>query len=225
MSPADIEQKLVRSARGGYCFEQNTLLMCVLNDLGYLATPLLCRVRYNKLAGVKTPFTHSAMRVQLANNPDFDYLVDVGFAGNGSMAPLLFHSEGAQDVPFGQSRITRQPTEPQYRLVQWKDTRGKWMDMYEFPDAGPPVEWLDLEVSNWWSCTQPTARFAASFFCYRLVGEEKHHIMNESYVIRRVDGSSEKRTIVGEVDLRTLLISVFGLEIPANAEGLGRYLA
>src|SRR5687768_9622587 len=40
-----VEAKLVGARRGGYCFEQNTLLAAVLRALGYRVTTLSARVR------------------------------------------------------------------------------------------------------------------------------------------------------------------------------------
>ena len=38
-----LQQKLVRSGRGGYCYEQNLLLSHVLNTLGFKVTGLAAR--------------------------------------------------------------------------------------------------------------------------------------------------------------------------------------
>ena len=40
------------------------------------------------------------------------------------------------------------------------------------------------ECHNWFSCTFPTARFTTSFFACRIVGDERHHILNREYVVR-----------------------------------------
>ncbi len=39
-----LQRKLVRSRRGGYCFEQNTLFKAVLEELGFSVTSLAARV-------------------------------------------------------------------------------------------------------------------------------------------------------------------------------------
>ena len=45
-----VSEKLVDDLRGGYCWEQNTLLSMALEELGFDVVPLLCRVRWNKVA-------------------------------------------------------------------------------------------------------------------------------------------------------------------------------
>jgi N-hydroxyarylamine O-acetyltransferase len=41
---ASLTQKLLYDHRGGYCFEQNTLLQAVLETIGFEVTPLQARV-------------------------------------------------------------------------------------------------------------------------------------------------------------------------------------
>ena len=41
------------------------------------------------------------------------------------------------------------------------------------------------ECNNWYSCTYPSARFTTSFFVCRILGDERHHILNADYVVRR----------------------------------------
>ena len=50
MAGPDVEKKLVDEQRGGYCWEQNTLLSMTLEEIGFDVVPLLCRVRWNKVA-------------------------------------------------------------------------------------------------------------------------------------------------------------------------------
>ena len=55
MARDDVEKKLVDDLRGGYCWEQNTLLSMALEELGFDVVPLLCRVRWNKVAACPNP--------------------------------------------------------------------------------------------------------------------------------------------------------------------------
>jgi len=66
MDSSDVYDKLVTQGRGGYCFEQNTLLQSALTELGFSPpTPLLCRVRWGKAPDQITPFTHMCLSVDL----------------------------------------------------------------------------------------------------------------------------------------------------------------
>src|SRR3982751_885916 len=64
LAPADIERKLVRDRRGGYCFEQNGLLLMVLTALGFRATPRSARVRLRHPRDSTPPRTHLFLRVE-----------------------------------------------------------------------------------------------------------------------------------------------------------------
>ncbi len=44
---------------------------------------------------------------------------------------------------------------------------------------------MPQECNNWYSCTYPSARFTTSFFVCRILGDERHHILNADYVVRR----------------------------------------
>jgi N-hydroxyarylamine O-acetyltransferase len=63
LEPDRIMQKLVHDRRGGYCFEQNTLLLEVLTVLGYRVQPLSARVRYQRPRDYTPARTHLLVRV------------------------------------------------------------------------------------------------------------------------------------------------------------------
>jgi len=172
IAPEDVEEKLVASGRGGYCFEQNELLASALQSLGFDVSPMLCRVRWNKAPDEHTTFTHVALAVKL---DEANYLADVGFAGTNSIAPVLLGTEEPQKLPEGFFRTVR---DAGYTTLQWQ-LKDSWRDLYMFKEeACLPI---DLELSNWWMCTHPKSRFTSQFFVARVVGDERHHILNNSY--------------------------------------------
>ena len=63
MDAEDVTRKLLDLKRGGYCFEQNTLLKLALEAIGFQVTPLLCRVRWGKRPDEETAFTHMCLKV------------------------------------------------------------------------------------------------------------------------------------------------------------------
>src|SRR5262249_35987587 len=62
---ASLQHNLVQSGRGGYCFEQNLLLLAVLRALGFQVTGLAARVRWNVPDEVVTARGHMLLRVEL----------------------------------------------------------------------------------------------------------------------------------------------------------------
>ena len=75
---ASLEEKLVRGARGGWCFEHNLLFSHMLLAIGFQVTRLAARVRWNVAADVTTARSHMLMLVRIAET---DYVADVGFGG------------------------------------------------------------------------------------------------------------------------------------------------
>ena len=106
MDIKDVQQKLVDDMRGGYCFEQNTLLKAVLEEMGYAVVPLLCRVRWGKQDDSNEPnttFTHLALKVFTT---DGIFLADVGFAGTNSIEPVKMDiGTESQELLEGQFHI------------------------------------------------------------------------------------------------------------------------
>ena len=82
--------KIVTAGRGGYCFENNTLIHHVLVALGYDVSRRVARV---VLGPSPSGFTHLVNMVRLpadvpGGSGGGEYLVDVGFGGNSLRAPL-----------------------------------------------------------------------------------------------------------------------------------------
>src|SRR3984957_17684889 len=74
---ASVQEKLVDSRRGGYCFEQNVLLKAALDAIGFDVTGLTGRVRWMSPPDSPLgPREHITLKVDL---PEGAYLVDVGF--------------------------------------------------------------------------------------------------------------------------------------------------
>ena len=225
MADADVEAKLVGQMRGGYCFEQNTLLRMALQALGFQVTPVLCRVRWNKPSDEDEPntaFTHMALKVALDQG---EYLADVGFAGTNSIAPVALGTAKSQALPEGEFRVT--DGRPGYQVLQLH-VKDEWRALYSWR-VGEAAAAIDLECANWFSCTYPKARFTTSFFVSRVVGDEHHHILNEEYVVRKghgVGSTVEKQRVADLEQLLTLLEEVFGIELAAGTDvtNLDRYL-
>ena len=259
MAADDVEAKLVRGGRGGYCFEQNTLMQLALASLGYSVRPLLCRVRWGKADDALSPLTHIALAVTAPGLGDgVEYLVDVGFAGTNSVAPVLLSGGDApQALPEGSYRVCAADGGPEggatsgasaYTALQRKNRSKEgveaWASLYMFR-TGETAIVPDLEVANWVSCTKPGARFTGQLFVSRCVvgddghSDERHYILNDSYVVRTLRASGEDAyvpsTVVttkvkDTVQLVELLREVFGLALSEEEMGgveegrLGVYL-
>ncbi|CAJ1964076.1 unnamed protein product [Cylindrotheca closterium] len=224
MDLEDVQKKLVEDVRGGYCFEQNTLLKAVLEEMGYSVEPSLCRVRWGKQddsAGPNTTFTHLVLKVF---TKDGIFLADVGFAGTNSIEPVRMDIGGEnQELPEGRFRIV--PSKHKGFFVLELLVKGEWRPLYEWRDEKAPL--VDQECCNWFSCTNPKGRFTSQFFVCKIIGEERHHILNDQYVIRKGFGANSQvttDTISDKARLETLVSDVFGIKLE-DTSGIDRFLS
>jgi len=223
MARPDVEKKLVDDMRGGYCWEQNTLIAMALEEIGFAVTPLMCRVRWGKPDDTEEPnttFTHFALKVATDSG---SFLADVGFSGINSMAPVnLGMGAEPQALPEGQFRVV-DSKHANFHVLELL-VKGEWRPLYEWRDEKAP--WVDQECSNWFSCTYPAARFTSQLFTCRIIGDERHHILNNEYVIRTGHGVDKQTTtelISSKARLLELIETVFGVRLE-ETEGIDRYL-
>jgi N-hydroxyarylamine O-acetyltransferase len=150
LAPEDLERKLVRDRRGGYCFEQNLLLKAGLEALGARAEPMLARVRVGSSPGSPRPRTHLVLRVQADGG---DWHADAGFGHGTLLEPIPFGPGG----PYTQSGWEFRVVEEGPELVLQAAQDGGWIDLYGF--VPEPVPFVDIETSNWFTCTYPRSPF------------------------------------------------------------------
>ncbi|HYB30006.1 MAG TPA: arylamine N-acetyltransferase [Solirubrobacteraceae bacterium] len=146
----DLEGKLVRRGRGGYCFEQNLLLKAALEGLGAQVEMLLARVRLGRPAGNPGPRTHLVLRVRADGR---DWHADVGFGRGTLLEPIPFGPGGPYEQSGWSFRVVEDGPELVMQTVQGSD----WVDVYGF--VPEPVPMIDVELSNWFTSTHPRSPF------------------------------------------------------------------
>src|SRR5471032_1462354 len=105
LDPAAVQQKLLRDRRGGYCFEQNSLLLHVLEALGFSAAPISARVRLRHPRDFTPPRTHLFLRIELDGE---SWLADVGIGGLSLTSAIRLHTDAEQATPHEPRRIVRE---------------------------------------------------------------------------------------------------------------------
>lgn len=150
LEPEDLERKLVRDRRGGYCFEQNLLLKAGLEAVGARVDPMLARVRAGSAPGRPRPRTHLVLRV---HGGDAVWHADAGFGHGTLLEPIPFGPGG----PYTQSGWRFRVVEEAPELVLQTAQDGGWIDLYGF--VPEPVPFVDVETSNWFTCTHPRSPF------------------------------------------------------------------
>jgi N-hydroxyarylamine O-acetyltransferase len=148
----DLQRKLLDARRGGYCFEHNLLLAAGLRALGAEVEPMLARVRLGRPRDAPRPRTHLVLRVRADGAV---WLADAGF-GNGTLLEPIPFGPGAEHEQEGwRFRVVADGVE---HVLQTADGAG-WTDVYGF--VPEPVPMIDIETSNWFTCTHPRSLFVA----------------------------------------------------------------
>jgi N-hydroxyarylamine O-acetyltransferase len=149
----DIERKMVTERRGGYCFEHNLLLAAALEHLGLRVEPILARVRVAGAPPAARPATHLLLRVTDGDGKAWH--ADVGFGLGTLLDPIPFGPD--PDSVHEQSGWGFRVVEDGAELVLQTLRANGWSDVYGF--VPQPALQIDIEVSNWWTCTHPRSPF------------------------------------------------------------------
>jgi N-hydroxyarylamine O-acetyltransferase len=196
-----LQAKLVRDRRGGYCFEQNTLLAAALSALGFAVTPLLARVRMGPHR--QTAREHMVLRVEAGGG---EYLADVGFGAGGLLRPVPLEA-GPVFHQFAWSFcLGREPDVWVLRSLE----PGGWLDLYAF--TLEPQLPVDFEVSNWYTSTHPNSLFVRTLTAQRTSPSARFTLRNRELTVAR-EGGSTTRTL-GDDELLRVLAETFDIHLP-----------
>jgi N-hydroxyarylamine O-acetyltransferase len=208
LDPESLAKKLIHDRRGGYCFEQNGLLLLVLGQLGYRVTPLSARVRWQRPRDFTPPRTHLFLRVELDGTT---WLVDAGVGGLSLTCAIRLHHDGEQPTPHETRRIVREGA-LWFHQVRFET---EWLDVCEFTlEEMPPI---DRELASWWTSTNSNSKFRQNLAVSRAAPNGiRHTINNREFTTRYHDGRSEKRELATPAELLTVLSEKFGLNFPED---------
>jgi N-hydroxyarylamine O-acetyltransferase len=205
---ASVQQKLVHSRRGGYCFEHNTLLQHVLAALGFRVCGLAARVLWNQPEDAVTMRSHMLLRVTIDGE---DYMADVGFGGQTPTGPLRLVDDIEQATPLEPFRLVQAGT---YRLLQAR-IEGEWKTLYRFDLVEHfPV---DYAVANYYLWTNPASHFTSSLTAARSRPEGRWALSGRRLNVHRLNGDSERRELESADEIVAVLDEVFGIAVPDRA--------
>jgi N-hydroxyarylamine O-acetyltransferase len=204
---AALQHKLVDERRGGYCFEQNALLLAVLEALGFHARPLSARVRYQRPRDYTPARTHLFIRVEL----DTSWIVDAGVGAMSLTSALRLDTEDAQATPHEPRRLIREAG----RMFHQVQLAGAWHDVCEFTlEEMPPI---DREVASWYTSAHPGSHFKSRLVVARALPDGgRVGLLNRELSLRDRAGHAERRVIDSPDELLAVLADHFGLAFPAG---------
>lgn len=206
LSDEAIFEKLVTSHRGGYCFEQNGLLLSVLEALGFQVRPVSGRVRLRFTERTQIgPRTHVFLKVDIGGETFF---TDVGMGSASLTGALRFREDVEQETPHDVRRIVRE-SGLYYHQVRYD---GVWKDACEFTLEEMPL--IDREIANWYTSTHPQSHFKD-----RLVAARAHHngerlsLENFDFTVRPKNAASVKKKLGSHDEVIAVLRNEFGLRL------------
>jgi N-hydroxyarylamine O-acetyltransferase len=206
---ASLQAKLVRSRRGGYCYELNHLFRAALQAIGFQVTGLGGRVTWMSPPGAPLGARlHMLLKVDVAGAP---YLADVGFGAHLQDAPLRLEIGPEQETPASRFRLQREGDN--IVLCAWQT--GEWRRAYAF-DETPQLP-SDYMIGNWYASTSPDFPFTSTLVVERLTPEARYNLVNTRLTERRTDGTASERMLASANELATTLDQVFGIEPPVPA--------
>jgi N-hydroxyarylamine O-acetyltransferase len=205
---ASVQAKLVGARRGGYCFEQNTLLAAVLERIGFPVKRLLARVRLG--ASRILPRTHMVLEVEVDGSP---WLADVGFGTVGILLPMpLAAGEAVRQFAW----TFRLAEEPGLWVLQGRQG-DDWLDLYAF--TREPQYPVDFEMANWYTSTHPDSRFVHTVIVQRSTLDTRFLLRNRELTL--VCGEQTTTRTLGEEEVLRVLAESFGLAFPAGTRFRG----
>lgn len=181
---ADVQAKLVRAGRGGYCYEHAILFAAVLTRLGLRVDRLLGRV--GDPAEHSRPRSHLVVRVEVGGRW---WLADVGF-GSGLLLPLPL----AEEAPHRQGAW-------EYRL--WRGYDGgwwlrehdgeRWTTIQTFTEE--PEHLADIEAANFNTAKNPASPFTRRPIVVRKDETSVRRLLGRTYTLVRPGRPDQTRTV------------------------------
>jgi N-hydroxyarylamine O-acetyltransferase len=208
LDPAVVFQKLVHDRRGGYCFEQNSLLLHVLEALGFRAAPLSARVRWQRPRDFTPPRTHLFLRVEIDGE---SWLVDAGVGGLSLTGAIRLAEDLEQPTPHDTRRLVREGA----RLFHQVRLGAEWADVCDFTlEEMPPI---DRELANWFTSTHPQSHVRTRLLVARAApAGMRLTLLNHEFTVRHGDGRVETRALQTPAELLAVLAEHFGLHFPPD---------
>ena len=211
LDPASLQQKIIGSGRGGYCFEHNSLLRAGLRALGFQVTGLIARVVRGMDPGANAPAGHMVLRIDL---PEGTFLADTGFGNLTPTAPLAMLPDIEQPTPHETMRLRPIGEE---LLLEAKTGRpgetGAWEHLYRL-SPHPRLD-MDYEVANWFTATHPKSPFVDNLIAARAAPDgARHSFFNGRLSVRRPPDRIERRLLESDAEYAAALSGIFGLSLP-----------
>src|SRR5262249_52711965 len=168
LDSTSLQQKLIHSRRGGYCFEQNALFKHALESIGFDVMGLSARVSWSVPTDEVLPRTHMLLHINVEGQA---YIADVGFGGLTLTAPLRLEVEREQSTPHEPFRLMSDLSE--FILQARLDDTWKTLYRFTLQEQLPP----DYEMANWYTACHPKSRFISRLIAARAATGKRYALL------------------------------------------------
>jgi N-hydroxyarylamine O-acetyltransferase len=210
-----LQQKLVRSGRGGWCYEQNTLFRYVLGALGFRVIGLSARVMWNDVGWGMSPRTHMLLLVHTDGVDAINkYVVDVGFGGMTPTTPLQLICGVEQPTTHETFRLVAATTAAASTATDFilqARIKDSWKSLYCF-DLQEQLQ-SDYEMMSWYRSHHPSSQFLNKLIVAKPVPEGRYTLFNTVLTIHSREGHTKRRTLINATELRNVLQDIFKIDI------------
>ena len=198
-----VAAKLVTARRGGYCFEHGTLFQAALRALGVAATAHAARVLLI-VPKAEAPRTHMFLTVTENGRT---WVLDPGFGGQGPLVPVPLVDGGEARHGRDVHRLVRRDGEWVLEGLVNGAMTALWTSSLEpqFP--------VDFALANHYVSTFPESPFVTRLMIRALTRDGRVSAMNRDVTVLR-DGVADRRQLADRAELRALLTSHFGFDLP-----------
>jgi N-hydroxyarylamine O-acetyltransferase len=210
---ANLQAKLVRSGRGGYCFEHNLLFAAVLERVGFSVTGLAGRDTLGADMMAR-PLTHMCLCVGTGGER---WLADVGFGVDGPLEPILVEEGTTARQGSGGWEYRLAALDQATWALESRRAEG-WLELYAF--TFEPRWPIDYRVFNWYTSTNPRSVFTSRIIAQKAGDDVRVSLFGDELAITRAGWEREVRTVRGAEIVR-VLADEFGFALaPAEIQQL-----
>lgn len=199
-----LQAKLVLARRGGYCFEQATLLAAALEALGFKLMRHTARVIVFQPREA-SPRAHMFLTVSL---PEGTFIADPGFGPWSARVP----------IPLAQRAMVRNNSETHTVI---RDADGRWVLHVEMPERAMDA-WVstleeenlvDFEMGNHFTATHASSAFVNRIMLCARTEWGRVTVMNRDAILWR-GAEAQQVELADRAQLRALLAAHFGFDLP-----------
>ena len=205
LEPEDIYNKIILGNRGGYCFETQGLLCCLLKSLGYDVVQYAGR--FMNEPGVIQMRRHRILIVTLGEKK---YLCDVGMRAETSRVPLELTDRLVQTDGVGLYRFEKDDF---YGHVLYQKLADKeWKPLYAFTEEVQIDD--DFVMPSFYCEKHPDSPFNKVLKIAIYTPDSNLNIVDNEYKVYKMGKCVEEHIIKSREEALVMLKEKFGIVVP-----------